>query len=85
MCVLLMQPCLYIIRKSPLAVISLVNSLYQVSNVLFAVVPIKLVASFNRVKALTADVSVLISAMRMSDLLEVGAVRLTDSMHPKPL
>ena len=44
----------------------------HVSDASLAVVPIKLIASFNKVKALTSDISVLTSAMRTSDMLEVS-------------
>ena len=52
----------------------------QVSGVSHAVVPIKLIASFNKVKALTPDVSVLTSALRTSDMLEVSTVALVTYM-----
>lgn len=57
----------------------------QVSVASLAVVPIKLIASFNRVKALTSDVSVVTSAMRRSNQPEVSGAALTSSTHPSVL
>ena len=57
----------------------------QVFFASLAVVPIKLIANFKRVKALTSDVNVVASAMRRSNQLEVSGAALTSSTCPRLL
>ena len=57
----------------------------QVFFASLAVVPIKLIAGFNRVKALTSDVSVVQCAMRRSNQLEVSGAALTSSTRSRLL